>query len=374
VLSVLSRYLTKEVLGHFLGVFAIILGIFVVRRFAGLLADAAEGSVPANVVFHLLGLRTLVALPSLLPAVLYISILLALGRLYQDHEMTALSACGVAPARVWEIVVGLSAVIALGIGALSLSVRPWAAGKFDTVESEAVRTLNVGGLSPGRFYEVGRGEQVFFAGRRSQDGEMKDVFYHDRRGETVSILVSGDAIEQIDEETGYRFLTLRDGYRYDLRPDQGDLETTRYRQLVIRTAMPAVTEPAADERSASTLRLVTSGGARDIAELQWRLSMPASTLVLALLALPLSRVSPRRGKYAKLFVAILIYLAYRQLLGVSKEWVENESLPPLPGVWGVHALCLIGAVILLLRNSAPWIPWWRRSREKTLAVQASGEA
>lgn len=113
------------------------------------------------------------------------------------------------------------------------------------------------------------------------------------------------------------------------------------------------------QKARSTLALLRSDAPADIAELQWRLAMPVSALLLVLIALPLSRVDPYRGKYAKLFAAILLYMAYRHLLGAAKDWVAHGTLPPFPGIWGVHALCLAG--ILAGFAAVPAARWWRRT-------------
>jgi len=74
-MSILSRYTVKEILSHLAGVMFIVVAVFMVRHFAEFLGDAAEGDLPSGVLLRLLGLRTVMALPSLLPAGLYIATL-----------------------------------------------------------------------------------------------------------------------------------------------------------------------------------------------------------------------------------------------------------------------------------------------------------
>ena len=70
----------------------------------------------------------------------------------------------------------------------------------------------------------------------------------------------------------------------------------------------------------------------------------AATLLLCLLAFPLAQTKPRGGRYAGVFVALLLYLVYRTLLGTAKNWVADGALPPMPGLWLVHAGCVLTAV------------------------------
>ena len=352
--SVLSRYVVREILLHVLGVLAIVLGIFLLRRFAGLLTDAAEGALPANVILHLLGLRTIMALPSLLPVVLYVAILLGLGRLYEDQEMTALNACGVGPGRIRLIVLGFAVIVAAGIGVLSYSTRPWAANQLQVVERRAASEVSADSISPGRFYELGgEAEQVVFAeGRSLADPQvLENVFVQYRKGRELSILYSTQALVHRDEDSGYRFLRLRGGYRYDLRPDKRQYEITSYEEFVIRTPVRMILPEEREQKARPTSDLFRSRDLHDRAELQWRLSMPVSALILAILAIPLSRVDPRQGKYAKLLLAILLYTVYRQLLSTAKNWVAGGDLSVFPGMWVVHFLCLVLALFLYLRGA-----------------------
>ncbi len=60
-------------------------------------------------------------------------------------------------------------------------------------------------------------------------------------------------------------------------------------------------------------------------------------LVLTLVAVPLSRLRPRQGRYARVGFAIVVYFVYSNLLSPSKVWLEKGDLPPAIGVWWVHA-------------------------------------
>jgi lipopolysaccharide export system permease protein len=76
-------------------------------------------------------------------------------------------------------------------------------------------------------------------------------------------------------------------------------------------------------------------------ELLWRIGMPVSALILALLAIPLSYVNPRAGRSANMLIAILIYAIYSNLMSVSQAWVAQGKLSFWVGVWAVHALMLL---------------------------------
>jgi lipopolysaccharide export system permease protein len=351
----LSRYLGREVLLHFLAVLAIVVGIFLVQRLDALLAEAADSELSVGVAARVLTLRTLQSLPSLCPVGLYLAIVLALGRMSRDRELVALSTCGVSAWRIARPVLVFAAVSAVAVAWLALDVRPWAAERLDVVEDEARGAVELGGLAPGRFYPIDEADgRVLFAEGRSKgrDGELTGVFLHEIDERGVSVLASERAVEQRDEAHGDRLLRLLAGRRYDISLSGETLDVTDYAEYVIRTPLdPEAAER--DQKLEKTSALAASDSPADQAELQWRLSMPISTLLLALVAVPLGRADPRRGKYGRLLVALAIYVAYRQLLGTMKGLMSVGEVALLPGLWSVHALLVLLGVALAA---------WARSR------------
>jgi lipopolysaccharide export system permease protein len=114
--------------------------------------------------------------------------------------------------------------------------------------------------------------------------------------------------------------------------------------------MPTENTTRYRRKAASTLQLISSDRLEDIVELQWRLSTPLSTILLALLGVPLSKSNPRRGKYAKLGAAIVIFAFYYQTFVVAKTWVEKSMVPPLIGIWWVPLLLALLAAFFLWRT------------------------
>lgn len=362
-MSLLSRYTITEIVWHLLGVLVLVVAVFMVRHFAEFLGDAAEGALPASVLLHLLGLRTVMALPSLVPAALYIAALLAFVRLSTDNELTALHACGVSPARLYGPVLGFALAAAVIAAACSFWARPWAAVAFHALRDEAMRQAGIGQLTPGRFYQLnaGSGQAVFAEARsRSDPRYVENVFVEQRDADGMtSVLFAARATEVVDLAGGYRFLRLFEGNRYDLAPGGRRVEVTQYDELVIRTPLASPAAGAGQNHALSARELARSADPEDTAELQWRIASPVSTVLLLLLAVPLSRLGPRWGLYPKLFLAIAVYLAYGQLLATVKKWVSTGVWPPLPGTWLVHVLCLAVAVALFVAPGVAEV-WSRR--------------
>jgi lipopolysaccharide export system permease protein len=93
--------------------------------------------------------------------------------------------------------------------------------------------------------------------------------------------------------------------------------------------------------------LLGSDEPEQIAELQWRLSIPLATVLLALLAVPLSKSQPREGRYGRITIGLLVFIIYFNMLSAAKAWIERGDIAPALGLWWVHGALLLLTVLLL---------------------------
>lgn len=352
---IIDRYVLKEILFALLAVMFVLLVIFLSNRFVRFLADASTGKLSGDVVLAMLAMKTLSALVIILPLGLFMSILLVFSRMYKDSEMAALAACGVSMRRLYRPVMLIAVLVAMVVGVVSLFAAPWAEEQGYRMRDEQKARSELSGVAPGRFTESEGADGVLYVEKLSDEGRtMHNVFIqgHRRDGQLV---LSAERGYQRRDDNGNQFLMLIDGYRYEGVPGNADFRIIRFEEHAVRLDKEAVDPSFRKHRARPTVELLGSGDSADVAELQWRVSMPLSVLFLALLAVPLSRTSPRQGKYAKLFVAVLIYLIYNNMLGVANTWVARGLLPAELGMWWVHLGMLVATWTLFARQyGAAW--------------------
>ena len=73
-------------------------------------------------------------------------------------------------------------------------------------------------------------------------------------------------------------------------------------------------------------------------------------VVLTLIAVPLSRVNPRAGKYANLLPALGLFFIYANFMFIARDWVAHATVPTWFGMWWLHIVVSAVGVGLLLRN------------------------
>ena len=346
---IIDRYLISEILQTMAAVLLVLLLIFMGRYFALFLSYAVDGDITASVVIDLLLLRTMSALNMMLPFALYIAVLISFGRMYKDNEMTALAASGVSVNRVAYSIMGLGLFFALIVAVIALWISPWSEDKRKIVEIEAGKASIVESLSPGQFNQFSkRKDAVFYVGAIAEDRKsFKNVFLQLEVDGKMDVYSANEGYIHRDLETGDRYLVLVNGYRYLGNPGEQDFLIQEYEKNAVRLALPKIGSQTRRKRATPTMQLWKDAKPKDMAELQWRVSLPISTLLLAVLGLVISRTSPRQGRFAKLFVAILVYIIYNNLMSIARSWVEQSKIPVEVGIWWVH-LMLVAIIVLLL--------------------------
>lgn len=355
VSSIIDRYLLRETFRTFIGVTVVLMLILLGDQFARGLARAAADRIPRDAVLKLMGLTSIEYLSLMVPAAFFFAVMLTLGRLYRDSEMAALNACGVGAGRLLRPLLWAAAVVATGLAVLSFDTVPWAARKSMEIRLEGTRQLQLTALEPGRFRSASGGRLVFYARDRNAAGQLTGVFIQQRTEEQVEIVTAARAAQRISLQRDENFLVLYDGIRYSGQPGSAEFRTARFEEHGIPLPIPGRETPAQQRRQLSTFALLGTGLDEDHAELHWRLSAPASLLVLTLLAVPLGRTPPRSGRYGRLGFAILVFVLYSNLLSVGHSLLEDGKVPGWLGLWWVHAALLsAGLLMLYMQSGGAW--------------------
>ena len=349
---IVDRYLAKETAKPF-GLTALFLvGVFIAYSLTRFLTEANDGLLDGSAILVLTGLKALIALEVLLPIALYIGLIVALGRLYSDWEMIALRAGGCSENRTMAPVIGMAIAVAIVVAATSLWVRPWAYQQLYALEADAKASAELDDLPPGRFHIQGNaGRMVFIDERDAATGELRGVFVRSSHRGALEVISAARGQLTTFARSDAHLLELLQAFIYKQAPTGRDLAGSFE---AFQIWAPAVTPepPGYRPKVQPTGVLLASPRNEDRAEVQWRWSTAVSTLLLALVAVPLSRTQPRRGRYARVLLAVVIYVLYFNFIGVVRSEVEQGTLPHLWWAPGTLAIALAIAWPLS-RRAAP---------------------
>jgi lipopolysaccharide export system permease protein len=346
-----ERYLLREVVQTWLAVTGVLVAILLANQLSRVLGQAADNQYGRQVVVELITLGAIMNLSVIVPVGLLLAVVLTLGRMYHDSEIAALQACGYGPKRMLMPVFAFAVVIAIGLGWLTFFQVPGADREVQLVRQSAIKAAQFGQLDAGRFRAFGGGDIVFYAEHVGADGVLHNVFVQRQVADRIEVALANSATYTKGAEDGSHLVTLFDGRRYEGIPGHADFRVIEFREHGIPIATPPTVGGTQDPDTKPTAELFGSLAPSDIAQLQIRGSAPIMALLLTLIAVPLSRLQPRQGRYARVGLAIVAYFLYSNLLAVAKVWLEKGDVPPLVGVWWVHLLAL-GLGLYLVRREA----------------------
>ncbi|MCM2680415.1 LPS export ABC transporter permease LptF [Echinimonas agarilytica] len=352
---IVFRLLLLEVLKSQLAVFTVLIVVFISRELVSILADASEGKIVASILFQLIGLNIPKLATMILPMSFFLGVLLAFGRMYADSEMVVLRATGVSEWYVTRVTLLLALVMA-GIAAwLTLFLNPHSKEKELQMLEQAQADTNVHALIEGRFRKSNDGSSVIFVEKISKRGNKLTNVFVAQMPENWSAQERGSIVRAstgvfAEKDTDSINLELHDGERYEGSPTEADYERITFERYIVDARSQVTERKRRKLDAAPTIDLLGSDDPDEIAELHWRLAIPLSLPILALLAVPLSSVNPRQGAFGRLLPAILMYLGYYVLLMAGRKALQSEAIPASAGLWWVHAIGVMAGVSLIVNG------------------------
>jgi lipopolysaccharide export system permease protein len=349
-LNIFKKSLSHELISTAGGVFVILIGIVIAQRAGNLIRLAAKGILPNDAIDTLLGFSMIKFLPMILSLTLFIAVLLTLTRSHRDSEMVVWFSSGLSITKWVRPILTFAAPVIIVITLLSFFVMPWAVQKVEDYRVQLKSRDELSSISPGVFKESNSGERVYFIESFDELGNVvKNIFVQSTQHQKTGVIVASEGSRK-KEKNGDDFLVMEQGRRYEGKPNSAEVSTTEFERYAIRVETKEVAREPEIANSKSTKALLQTGSPADKAELQWRLAIPVSALILVLLAIPLSFVDPRAGRSLNVFFALVIYILYNNMLSICEAWVRQGRLNPLIGMWPIHLLFLVLAVYLFYRR------------------------
>lgn len=359
--SIIVRYLVREIGLALLATLLTLLAIALSHRLAGFLSKAASGLLSKDAIFHLLSLKIVDLSVLLLPLAFLLGIMLALGRLYRDQEMTALAACGQGTETVYRAVLLLAMPLALCTLAINMFLLPTVMEWQFTALDKARKEAEISMFTPGAFREIAGGRHVIYIGALNER-ELSNIFVrtHENNG-NISITTGARGYQETDEQ-GIRHLILEQGHRYRGIPGNANYDILRFQRALLRIDTEVPLNARLHRETTPTRELLGSPEPKHVAELHLRLNGPMQILLIALWAPLLARTRPGASRYGRIVAAILIYAIYFNLVGIGESWLSRGTVSSAVGLWWVHAVFLIFSMGLWLYEYGVhyrYRSWWR---------------
>lgn len=355
---IISNYISKEILATLFATTLVLFMIFASEQMLSYLRSAASGNLSLHTIFLLLSIRTPSLLAILLPLSLFLSLLLAYGRLYVDNEITVLSSCGMSKAQLFLITLRFAIPIAMIVAMLSL----WLIPKMENISAKLVSSqkeseaLNM--VIPNRFNSIISDKWVFYVGNATKDRkELKNIFAAEeptqdgiqRHNKNLGVVFAKKAHKKTDSN-GNPFIVLTDGHRYNGKIGGNEYQVVKFKEYGVRLNYKTLSVSSNEKTLPTKLLMQHMDIPSFFAELNWRISLPIIVLVLTLFSVPLSKVNKRQGRYVSLIPAVVFYIIYANLMFLSKSWISRGMAISGIGMMWIHVVMTLFAILLILHQ------------------------
>ena len=347
---ILLRYLMLETFKSQIGILFVLFLIFVSQKFIRILAEAINGVIPPDLVMTLLYLNLPTLGTLMLPISFFLAVLFTHGRLHSESEMVAMTSCGYSPNSVMKATLVLSLFTFIFASFNSLYLAPTAEDEMISVIENAESDAGAATLIEGIFHKVSDNGSVVYVEKYREGKRLEKIFAADwPKDPSVAPSVLTALSGKLEDRENGTWLTLSDGQRYAGQVGENEFDNSKFSRYEIHIANREVQTKKRGVEALPSSQLLGMTTAKAQAELQWRIAIPLSIILLTFMAVPLAKVNPRQGRYSKLLPALALYLAYFLLLSTAKSLMEDGILPVF-AIWLVQLIFFFVGLLLHLQS------------------------
>lgn len=186
-MKLIEHYIMAEIRRLVVIIVGFLIFIFASYSAQRYLTEAANGTLALEVVLDIVFYKVLIALEMLLPVGLYVSVGVALGQLYTDSEITAISAIGASPIRLYKAVMFLAIPLSILVTLMSMYARPWAYAQIYQLEQQSQSELDVSHLRAKMFNINDSGRMILSEEINPDSNHLTDVLIYTSSGNKTSV-------------------------------------------------------------------------------------------------------------------------------------------------------------------------------------------
>lgn len=342
ILQILGRYLRKEAIKAFFAILIVLFMVSVGVSFAESLRAIARGVLPASMLYVELGLRTIDILTILLPLSLYLAVLSKLAQMYRNQELVIFHSSGISSRYLLKMFVPQMLFFFVLLLAISMYFIPLASKTSEKLTLAASKDVSLMGLKEGVFQELSGSNSVIYVREINvEKNRLENIFVNIKHKDRVDTLTAEYGYQYEDAKTKERYITLHNGFRNEGIPGSKKYQLMRFEKNDIKLPKLKGKSVDVDEAGKSIQELILSDRLIDKVEIHKRLSPAFSIVVLILLAVSISKTSPRESKLTSLVLGLLIYIVYLIVLSIAISLIEQGKVPAWTGTWWVHLVFIL---------------------------------
>ena len=339
---ILRRYMTQQVAANTAIVLLFLMALMLGGRLIRYFGIAAEGRLDVGLLFAIIGYNIPTFLELILPLSFFIALMLVLGRMYVDHEMSVLFASGISRGRLTRLMIPLITGLFVFQMGISLLAKPWGLSN----SKQIWQTQSLGSLldlvRPKTFISSGN-YHLYVDEFDKEKRELKNLYVVQQQTDKSGKIAKNDVI--ITATRAYQVpskdtdssmqLDLFQGRRYELGTNQANYNQASFEKYRITLEKPAsekITETNVETQT--TAKLLANTQKPEVkAELGYRFTMPWLIIIAAMLATPLAQVRPRQGRWLRLLPSVLIFASCAISIISLRTAIGKERISEYAYIW-----------------------------------------
>lgn len=336
---ILRRYMTQQVATNTAIVLLFLMALMLGGRLIRYFGIAAEGRLDVGLLFAIIGYNIPTFLELILPLSFFIALMLVLGRMYVDQEMSVLFASGISRGRLTRLMIPLITGLFVFQMGISLWAKPWGLSNSEHIW----QTQSLGSLldlvRPKTFISSGN-YHLYVDEFDKEKRELKNLYVvqqqTDKSGKNDVIITATRAYQVPSKDTDSSMqLDLFQGRRYELSTNQANYNQASFEKYRITLEKPAsekITETNVETQT--TAKLLANTQKPEVkAELGYRFTMPWLIIIAAMLATPLAQVRPRQGRWLRLLPSVLIFASCAISIISLRTAIGKERISEYAYIW-----------------------------------------
>lgn len=343
--SIITRYLSKQVLSTALVVTTILIVVIMGGQLVRYFGIAAQGRMEVGILFELIATRLPEFLTLIIPLGFFFGLMLVFGRLYAENEMAVFNASGVSRVQLGKQLLPLTAAFLIFQMVMMMFISPWGNRQYDQlVTTQAIRS-GFDLIRPKEFVSSGR-YSIYAEDLSSDRRSLTGIFFYQKAASAgqEDVLIMAKEARRVPTTDGSSVVDLKQGRRYSFVPGQTKYTQAEFEAYRLRLEPQQDAAVAAQRVETMTMQQLWQKRQNPImaAEWGWRIFGGWCIFLALLLALPLSEVSPRQGRYHRLFPALLIFASLIVALMAVKTRITKAKIgiigyPLVLGSYGILA-------------------------------------
>jgi lipopolysaccharide export system permease protein len=348
--TILTKYLTKNILVVFFAIFFIIIFLIFGNAFTSVLKSSLSQNLDIPSVLLLVLIRSLKDMPIIISLSFFIAVIIAIGKSYKDSEIYAINSAGIGEIKIFKKIT-IPVVVATSISLfISMFLVPYSnivkekilqknasASEFNFIKNQEFQSFQNGNIT---LYSSG-----------GKNNSLGNIFIYSKNKNNNSIILAKDGIRYQDSLDNV-YIRLKHGAKYDGFLAISDKKITDFETMDIQIFTKKTNNHELKTNSDSKFInvLLRDMNRNNISEIWWRVSLPLSLIILSAIGIFLSKTPPRGGKNFSVLYGVILFAVYLNFLKSYKDkLIVTDDL--FLTMITPHLIFIVIAIALYFKNN-----------------------